>query len=129
MEVEWSSPARDCTACIHPLKGLRPEGFTHLDPGADPFVVEALSGAALLFERERFLAMGGFDPVFGRGDFEDLDLSLRWQTQHGTCVIVPASRLTHLERQSISREPDRLALWRQRLNALMARWLFEQRGG
>jgi GT2 family glycosyltransferase len=129
MEVEWSSPARDCTACIHPLKGLRPEGFTHLDPGADPFVVEALSGAALLFERERFLAMGGFDPVFGRGDFEDLDLSLRWQTQHGPCVIVPASRLTHLERQSISREPDRLALWRQRLNALMARWLFEQRGG
>ena len=129
MEVEWSSPARDCTACIHPLKGLRPEGFMHLDPAADPFVVEALSGAALLFERERFLAMGGFDPVFGRGDFEDLDLSLRWQAQHGPCVMVPASRLTHLERQSISREPDRLALWRQRLNAWMARRLFEQRGG
>jgi GT2 family glycosyltransferase len=87
---------------------------------ASPRDVSLLSGAALLFGREHFLALGGFDPAFGRGDFEDLELSLRWRRSMGPVQLELRSRLTHLERQSISREPDRLAQWRQRLNSWMA---------
>ena len=37
----------------------------------------------LMFERDRYLGMGGLDPSFGRGDFEDLELSQRWKQQQG----------------------------------------------
>jgi GT2 family glycosyltransferase len=105
----------------HPLKGLHPDQLLEIYPHRDPFQVQSLSGAALMFHRDYFLALGGFDPVFGRGDFEDLELSLRWTREGGKLWMVPASQLVHLERQSISRELDPLAQWRGICNAWMAK--------
>ena len=47
--------------------------------------VFALSGALLAFNRDLFMRLGGFEPIFGRGDFEDLDLSLRWKEELVHC--------------------------------------------
>lgn len=109
--------------CSHPYKGLAFDQWSELHPTQVPHQVELLSGAALVCEQKKFIQSGGFDPVFGRCDFEDLEFSLRWQRLMGPCLIVPQSRMTHLERQSISCEPDQLASWRQVCNAWFAREL------
>lgn len=110
---------RGFPANIHPYKGLAVEVLEQRDPDLKPFPVESLSAAMLLFERERFLGMGGFDPCFGRGDFEDLELSQRWK-QQGELVVVPQSRLMHLERQSMDSGAEEPAAWRLQANAWMA---------
>lgn len=110
-------------ACLHSLKGLDPAQLKTLSPEGLPYEVELLSGAALMFERERFLEQGGFDPVFGRGDFEDMDFSIRWKRAGGHLQVVPSACLTHLERQSITHVVDPMAQWRGLLNAWQAKAL------
>jgi hypothetical protein len=120
MELIWPEQLDGLPACIHPLKGLSIDMLISKSTAGLVKDVPLLSGAALLFERERFLELGGFDPVFGRGDFEDLELSLRWRRSMGSVQLDLGSRLIHLERQSISQEPDCLMQWRQRFNSWMA---------
>ena len=110
-------------ACVHLLKGLDVEQIEQLSPDGLPYDVDLLSGAALVFERDRFLGLGGFNPVFGRGDFEDLDLSRRWQQSGGRLQVVPSARLMHLERQSITHAVGPLTQWRAVLNAWQAQQL------
>jgi len=117
---------RDLPACVHTLKGLDPAQVQALSPDGLPYDVELLSGAALMFERCRFLELGGFNPVFGRGDFEDLDFTLRWRQAGGRLQLVPRSRLTHLERQSITHVQNHMAQWRGLLNAWQAKALCAQ---
>ena len=108
--------------CLHSLKGLHCSQLDQLTTDMRPYQVEALSGAALMFEKTRFLGIGGFDPVFGRGDFEDLDLSLRWKKNFGAhLTLVPESRLVHLERQSFNSIENPLDEWRSLLNAWHAK--------
>ena len=114
---------QDLPACIHSLKGLHPQQLEVLSPEGLPYEVALLSGAALMFERHRFLTLRGFDPVFGRGDFEDLEFSLRWRRAGGRLQLVPSARLTHLERQSITHQQDPLPQWRGLLNAWQAQQL------
>ena len=111
----------DLPACVHTLKGLDPSQLKTLSPDGLPYEVDLLSGAALMFERQRFLELGGFSPVFGRGDFEDLDFSIRWKRAGGRLQLVPSARLTHLERQSITHNVDPMAQWRAALNAWQAK--------
>ncbi len=113
----------DLPACVHSLKGLDPQQIKALSPDGLPYDVELLSGAALMFERKRFLELGGFNPVFGRGDFEDLDFSLRWRQAGGRLQLVPSALLTHLERQSIIDQHDPLTQWRGVLNAWQSKQL------
>ena len=110
---------RGFPANIHPYKGLAVDALEQRDPELNPYSVESLSAAMLLFERQRFLEMGGFDPCFGRGDFEDLELSQRWR-QQGDLVVVPQSRLTLLERQSMDSGAEEPAAWRLQANAWLA---------
>ena len=115
----WASGT--CRPVAQPER-LDPQ-LTALSPEGLPYDVELLSGAALMFERRRFLELGGFNPVFGRGDFEDLDFSVRWKRDGGRLQVVPSARLTHLERQSITHQQDPLAQWRGVINAWQARAL------
>jgi GT2 family glycosyltransferase len=58
------------------------------------FTLEACAGASA-YRRSMFVELGGFDPLFRPGYYEDLDLSYRaWA--HGWKVIYePASRVNH----------------------------------
>lgn len=85
-----------------------------------------LSGAVLSFRREDFLDLGGFDPLFGCGDFEDLELSLRWKRLCGPLLIDSLVSLHHLERQSMNVADSDLKTWRGRFNALCAIRLFPE---
>jgi hypothetical protein len=105
---------------FHSLKGLHPTQL-HLGEAAGGIQEpEAISGAVLAFHRDDFLNAGGFDPIFGRGDFEDLELSMRWKRLCGPLLQDASARLLHLERQSMHLVEADLGVWRGRFNALCA---------
>ena len=87
-------------------------------------VVPALTGACLLVGRAEFQAVGGFDPAYVLGGFEDSDLCMRLQESGRQCRYEPGAELVHLERQSFASRSDALAGdGRLAYN----RWLFTQR--
>jgi GT2 family glycosyltransferase len=101
----------------HPGKGLAWCG------GDQPQAMALCSGALMLLERREFLELGGFRTDFIRGDFEDSDLCLRLQQRGRRCLLVPAARLWHGERQSMPGRRaggDELDQWRVLTNAWIA---------
>ena len=111
---------RGFPANIHPYKGLSVAELQQGNPELSPFAVESLSAAMLMFERERFLELGGFHPAFGRGDFEDLELSQRWSEHQGELWMVPQACLLHLERQSMGSGTEESDEWSLQANAWLA---------
>lgn len=55
------------------------------------------SGAALAVSRERFENLGGFDPLFAPGYYEDTDLAMRIRASGARVVYEPESVVVHLE--------------------------------
>ncbi len=53
------------------------------------------SAACLLIERETFADAGGFDPVYGVGYFEDVDLAFKLKERGLRTVYEPRSRVVH----------------------------------
>src|SRR5579871_766005 len=52
-------------------------------------------GCALLFDRARFLEMGGFDPLFRPFYHEDVDLGLAAWIRGWRCLVEPRCRVIH----------------------------------
>lgn len=53
------------------------------------------SAACLLVARETFAEVGGFDPVYGVGYFEDVDLAFKLKDQGLRTIYEPRSRVVH----------------------------------
>ncbi|MBF0197172.1 MAG: glycosyltransferase family 2 protein [Planctomycetes bacterium] len=73
----------------------------HLKPVAldeGPGATLYLHGGAALIKREKFLELGGFDPLFFY--FEDNDLSYRAWQKGWTCLFEPSSECEHLGSQT-----------------------------
>jgi len=102
----------------HPMKGRVP-------PTGGPRVRRAptVTGAAMLMRRDVALELGGFDPDYAIGDFEDADLCLRAATLGLGCAVDMTVRARHLERQSQNAAPGE---WRRNLTLLNA-WTFNRR--
>lgn len=62
--------------------------------------VHYCSGAALALTRERFLGLGGFDPLFAPGYYEDTDLAMRVRASGARVVYEPESVVVHMEGMS-----------------------------
>lgn len=82
---------------------------THPRAGVDvpartgaPLEVPAATGACIAVRAHDFKAVGGLDEGFLIGDFEDTDLCLRLRERGGRIVVLPDTRLVHLERQSFN---------------------------
>lgn len=121
MYVAFSGSKKDPIPCnYHVFKGLELSSlFANLDKG-DAAEAETLSGAVLAFRRHDFIDLGGFDPIFGRGDYEDLELSFRWKRCSGPILVEALAKLIHLERQTMDGDESDLHSWRGRFNALCA---------
>jgi GT2 family glycosyltransferase len=78
------------------------------------------SGGAVLVHRERFLALGGFDPLYHPFYYEDVDLGLRAWRRGWTCVVLPEGRVTHVDGGTIKRSfaAARVAVIRKRNRVL-----------
>ena len=99
----------------HPGKGRLP-------PPDLPKVIEApaISGACMVITRDLALELGGFDPDYLIGDFEDADLCRRIARKGLRCVIDTRARAHHLERQSQGNSAEQ---WRRNVTLFNA-WIF-----
>lgn len=80
----------------HPYKGV-PVDLLKLDNVFESFNT---TGACMLMKTALYRELGGFDPMYVLGDFEDSDLCLK-VIHHGLKIYVSGStRLYHLERLS-----------------------------
>jgi GT2 family glycosyltransferase len=75
---------------------------TGWDGGDQPLEQIMLTAACLMMSRENYLSAGGLDEGYLVGDFEDSDLCLILRKRGYRLWLVPAARLWHLERQSVS---------------------------
>ncbi|NKC32075.1 glycosyltransferase family 2 protein [Falsiroseomonas selenitidurans] len=103
---------------IHPGKGRFPR-----EEGPELAKAPAITGAAMLMRRDLALELGGFDPDYVIGDFEDADLCLRLAARGLACATDMTVRAWHLERQSQNDPTDN---WRTNLTLLNA-WSFNRR--
>lgn len=89
----------DLFAAEHPGKGLPPRP---VDPGEPVTIgVAAVTGAMMMVARDWYDRLGGFDPGYVRGDFEDADLCLRSVAGGRPIGLVRTGGMRHLERQSL----------------------------
>jgi GT2 family glycosyltransferase len=104
---------------IHARKGLRPEG------GAGIKECAAITAACMMLPYDLALDIGGFDPAYVIGDFEDSDLCMKIHDRGRRCVVDQEVQLYHLERRSQTASAER---WRRNLTLYNA-WLHDQRWG
>ncbi len=104
----------------HPGKGRLP-------PPDLPEVIDspAITGACMVMARDLALDLGGFDPDYLIGDFEDADLCRRVIRRGLRCVVETSARAHHLERQSQGNSADQ---WRRNVTLLNA-WIFNRSAG
>jgi GT2 family glycosyltransferase len=83
---------------IGPRCGKLERGWFHKwwcsDRQEAAFSLEACGGASA-YRREMFVALGGFDPLYRPGYYEDLDLSYRGWARGWKVVYEPRSRAYH----------------------------------
>ena len=104
---------------IHSRKGLRPKDDVGIKECA------AITAACIMLSGDLAVNVGGFDPAFIIGDFEDSDLCMRIRDRGLRCAVDQDVRLYHLERRSQATSAER---WRRNLTLHNA-WLHEQRWG
>jgi GT2 family glycosyltransferase len=63
------------------------------------------SGATLALRREVFLELGGYDPIWSPGYYEDADLCFKARERGLKVVYVPASEVIHIENATMSESP------------------------
>jgi len=76
---------------VHPLLGWNPD---HPKCNISREVV-AVTGASFMIRREAFNAVGGFDPIYGRGYYEDIDLSFKLRAFGKRIFIETDATATH----------------------------------
>jgi GT2 family glycosyltransferase len=89
-----------------------------------PQLVSAVTAACMVVEREKFLAVGGFDESLFPVAFNDVDLCLKLNSRGWQSFYEPRAKLIHHE--SKSRGSDRAkgnrARFASELAALKAKW-------
>ncbi|MDB5413560.1 MAG: hypothetical protein JWR10_1895 [Rubritepida sp.] len=103
----------------HPGKGLRPHAAS-----PEPREVEAITGACLALRRDVAERLGGFDPDYVIGDFEDADLCARLRRDGLRCVVEDRATLVHLEGQFQGRATGGPGRWNL---TLLNAWTYNRR--
>lgn len=89
-----------------------------------PRFVNAVTGACFLIRRKVWEELGGWDSQFGRGVFEDVDLSWRARKNGYRVLYQPTVCLYHRESASIAQTGDHLLdkNWANNFNKLIRKW-------
>lgn len=80
------------------------------------------SGAALMIERDLFIALGGFDPAFYPAYYEDVDLAFRARAAGRPVILAANARVTHIGRASTGRGRYQRFASDHGLAAFLDRW-------
>jgi len=90
----------------------------------DPLVTLYATGGSSLFDRDKFLALGGFEEMLSPYGWEDVELSLRAWKQGFEVRYEPRSAIWHQFSSTIaSRVPARRVAATYERNRLLAHWL------
>ena len=120
--VDWDQgqPNQLCMTAAWRRGGI---GSQWSDPAQRREVTYAQGGAAA-YDREEFLRLGGFDPIYHPGYWEDYDLSYRAAKAGWRVLYEPRAVARHKGKESFSRllGQDRLAQLVER-NRLWFNWL------
>jgi GT2 family glycosyltransferase len=89
-----------------------------------PQYVSAVTGACLLVEKRKFLAVGGLDEVSLAIAFNDVDFCLKLERNGWRNVYVPHAVLTHHESKSRGKDysPRQIDRYRRELKVFQDRW-------
>jgi len=117
MEFKPVRMAGDMLFPLHSRKGRRPE------PRIDLARVVDITGACMVMRRALAERLGGFDPDYVIGDFEDVDLCRKIQAEGLDCAVDHGVHLFHLERKS---QIGPGQMWRHNLTLCNA-WVFHRR--
>lgn len=93
---------------VHPLIGWSPE---HPKTNISRDVV-AVTGASFMIRRDVFLQVGGFDPIYGKGYFEDVDLSFKIRSLGFRVFVNTKAVATHGVGQTFKNEKESINLQR-----------------
>lgn len=119
MALERKPAVGDLLFPVHSRKGRVPP------PGEGIRDVPMVTGALMMMRRDLAQELGGFDPAYVIGDFEDADLCMRLRDKGYTCAVHDDVTLYHLERQS---QGTAATDWTRNLTFVNA-WTFNQRWG
>jgi GT2 family glycosyltransferase len=87
------------------------------------------SGGSAMFDREKWLALGGFEPLLAPAYWEDVELSYRAWKRGFTICYEPQSVVRHPVSSTMGRlDPRKIRRMRQR-NRLIAHWIHLQDAG
>lgn len=81
------------------------------------------SGGTSMFHRERFLELGGFDPLFAPFYYEDVELSYRAWKRGLTVAYVPESLARHRFSSTIGTQPQQRIRRISQRNRLFLHWI------
>ena len=124
-----------------PTRGDRREA--HVAPGARDAVVDYISAATLVIERDLFTRVGGFDLAYEPAYYEDTDLCFKLKAAARDVVLRPDAKVVHIEGAAANGDPDAelrrkhlgdlnrgkfLARWREYLKTRDVDELVRQRG-
>ena len=126
---DFLSPLVEALEADAKLAGLNPGGSSYRRYDLDRYAKRAgcvvtnhLAGYAFLIRRSVFEALGGFDPRFGRGYFEDSDLTRRILRAGHWVGVHPGTSLHHESHGSFSKAPERRALLEANRVVYHERW-------
>ena len=124
-----------------PTRGAR--GDAHVAPGARDAVVDYISAATLVVERDLFVSVGGFDLAYEPAYYEDTDFCFKLKAAGRDVVLRPDAKVVHIEGAAANGDPDAelrrkhlgdlnrakfAARWREYLRTRDADTLVHQRG-
>jgi GT2 family glycosyltransferase len=108
----------------HAHRGLARDESGYFDRARLPQQVSAVTAACMVVERNKFLAVGGFDEGAFPVAFNDVDLCLRLNYRGWQSFYEPRATLVHHESKSrgMDRTPSKKARFEKELAALKTRW-------
>ncbi|MHA6718619.1 glycosyltransferase [Sphingomonas sp. RS6] len=111
----------------HAHRGLRPNETGYFRRHAIPQFVSAVTAACMVVDRERFLAVGGFDERAFPVAFNDVDLCLKLNAKGWQSLYEPRATLIHHESKSRGKDSSRKNRDRfaSELAALKTKWQTE----
>lgn len=105
-DSEWGSPGKiQHVGMAFDITGFPYHIFLGWSP-SNPRAVQyrntlnCVTGACFMFRRQIWNEIGGFDLVYGRGTFEDVEFCLKVRQKRHLIVVNPAARGTHRVAQS-----------------------------
>lgn len=84
--------------------------------------VVAVTGASFIIRRKAFLQVGGFNPIYGKGYFEDVDLCFSLRSLGGRIYINTKATATHGVGQTMKNEKSPIPI-QQNQSLFKGRWL------